>query len=168
MACAAKRLLVRSAGPLGCALVATWPTTALASDLRLFTPDTLEINGDLRLVAVDGELSWVDGGLGKLRSGSNGDLRVRPQLGNVNFIWQPRFTWSLSATVVGSLQGGERTEAGLSQAYLTFKPMRGSKVAFSARAGLMWPPVSLEHEGADWHVERASRPRRSTAGSARK
>ncbi len=22
----------------------------------------------------------------------------------------------------------------------------------SARAGLMWPPVSLEHEGADWHV----------------
>ena len=31
--------------------------------------------------------------------------------------------------------------------------MRSSSgVAFSARAGLMWPPVSLEHEGADWHV----------------
>jgi hypothetical protein len=30
--------------------------------------------------------------------------------------------------------------------------MRSSKVALSARAGLMWPPVSLEHEGADWHV----------------
>ena len=152
MASVATRLLVRSAGPLGCALAALCPTGALASDLRLFTPDTLEITGDLRLVAVNGERSWVDGGLGKLRSGSDGDLRVRPQLGNVNLIWQPRFTWSLGATVVGSLQGGERTEAGLSQAFLTFKPMRGSKVAFSARAGLMWPPVSLEHEGADWHV----------------
>jgi hypothetical protein len=55
--------------------------------------------------------------------------------------------------VVASLQGGERTQAGFSQAYLTFKPMRGSKLAFSARAGLMWPSVSLEHEGADWHVK---------------
>src|SRR6476660_4657778 len=36
--------------------------------------------------------------------------------------------------------------------------MRGSKVAFSARAGLMWPPVSLEHEGADWHVEHSITP----------
>ena len=35
----------------------------------------------------------------------------------------------------------------------SFRPMRGSKIAFSARAGLMWPPVSLEHEGADWHVK---------------
>jgi hypothetical protein len=51
------------------------------------------------------------------------------------------------------LQGGERTEAGLSQAYLTFRPMRSEKLSFSARIGLMWPPVSLEHEGADWHVK---------------
>src|SRR6185295_7315933 len=29
---------------------------------------------------------------------------------------------------------------------------RSTKVATSGRLGLMWPPVSLEHEGADWHV----------------
>ena len=140
---------------MGCALAALWGAPADASDLRLFAPDTLELNGDVRLVAVDGEKSWVDGGFGKLRSGNDGDhdFSVRPQLGNVNLIWQPQFTWSLSAVVVGTLQGGQRTEAGLSQAYLTFKPMRGSRVAFSARAGLMFPPVSLEHEGADWHVK---------------
>jgi hypothetical protein len=51
------------------------------------------------------------------------------------------------------VQGGQRTQAGLSQAYLSFRPMRSpSGTSFSARAGLMWPPVSLEHEGADWHV----------------
>ena len=49
---------------------------------------------------------------------------LKPQLGNANLIWQPQFSWSLSATVVGSLQGGEQTEAGLSQAYLSFRPMR--------------------------------------------
>jgi hypothetical protein len=152
MAGSGNRLRICSALPLGCALAALCAGPAGASDLRLFTPDNFELTGDLRLVAVDEPKSWVDGGFGKLRSGSNGDFRVRPELGNANLIWQPQFTWSLGATVVGSVQGGERTEAGLSQAYLTYKPMRSSKLAVSALAGLMWPPVSLEHEGADWHV----------------
>jgi hypothetical protein len=153
MACAARRLLFRGALPFGCALAALWATSATASDLRLFTPDTLEIDGDVRLVAVNGEPGWLDRRFGKLRSGSDGGLHVRPELGNAALVWQPQLAWSLSATVVGSLQGGERTQAGLSQAYLSFRPMRGSSsAALSARAGLMWPPVSLEHEGADWHV----------------
>jgi hypothetical protein len=144
---------------LGCALAALWATPASAqSELKLFTPDAFEASGDLRLVAADGEKSWMQGGFGKLRSGSNGDLRVRPQLGNLNLVWKPQFTWSLGATVVGSVQGGQRTEAGLSQAYFSFHPMRSSRLAFSARAGLMWPPVSLEHEGADWHVSESITP----------
>ena len=140
--------------PLGCALAALWAAPATAqSATGIFSPDAFELTGDVRLVAVDGEKSWVEGGFGKLRSGSDGDLRVQPQLGNVSLVWKPQFTWSLGATIVGSVQGGQHTDAGLSQAYLTFRPMRSSKLAFSARAGLMWPPVSLEHEGADWHVE---------------
>ena len=152
MANVVNRLRRSSAVPLGCALAALWAAPAFASELDLISPDTLEISGDLRLVGVDGPESWVDGGLGKLRSGSSDNFRVRPQLGNASLVWKPQFTWSLGATIVGSLQGGDRTEAGLSQAYLTFKPMRGSKIAVSGRLGLMWPPVSLEHEGADWHV----------------
>lgn len=153
MACAVRRLRNRSALPLGCALAALCPTQAAASDLRLFTPDTLELNGDVRLVAVDGEKSWLEGGFGKLRDGSDGNLTIRPRLGNADLVWKPQFTWSLSATVVGAVQGGERMQAGLSQAYLSFRPMRSSNgTSFTARAGLMWPPVSLEHEGADWHV----------------
>ena len=150
----ARRLRNRGAIPLGCALAALWVAPANAeSGAHLFTADSFELSGDLRLVAVDGEKSWVDGGFGRLRSGSDGDLRVQPQLGNATLVWKPQFSWSLGAIVVGSLQGGERTQAGLSQAYLTFRPMRSNKVAFSARAGLMWPPVSLEHDGADWHVK---------------
>src|SRR5947209_6422321 len=140
--------------PLGCALAALWATPATAqSALKLFNPDSFEFSGDMRLVALDGETSWTDGDFGKFRSGSDGDFRVQPQLGNVNLVWKPQFTWSLGATVVGSIQGGQRTQAGLSQAYLSYRPMRGSKLALSARAGLMWPPISLEHEGADWHVK---------------
>ncbi|HEX8938034.1 MAG TPA: hypothetical protein VF776_07175 [Sphingomicrobium sp.] len=153
MCCVVRRLLDRSAVPLGCALAALWVAPASADELKLFTADTFEISGDMRLVAVDGERSWIDGGFGKLRSGSNGKLRVRPELGNAALVWKPQFTWSLGAIVAGSVQGGDRTGAGLSQAYLTFRPMRSSWLVFSARAGLMWPPVSLEHEGYDWHVK---------------
>lgn len=155
MACAPKRLLACSAGPVAFALANLWSAPASAeSSFKLFTPDTLELSGDVRLVAVDGEESWVDGGFGKLRSGADDEgLRVQPQLGNVNLIWQPQLGWAVSATVVGSVQGGQRTDAGLSQAFLTYRPMRTGDVAFTARAGLMWPPVSLEHEGADWHVK---------------
>ena len=148
----AKRLLRGSSALLGCALAAL-SAPASASDFKLFTSETFELGGDLRLVGVDGEKGWVHGGFGKLRSGSDGDFKVQPQLGNVNLVWKPQFTWSLSATIVGTLQGGQRTEAGISQAYLSFKPMRSNKIAFSARAGLMFPPMSLEHEGADWHVK---------------
>src|SRR5438270_3784280 len=152
MGCVARRLLTGGAIPLGCALAALWAGPASA-EARLFTPDAFELSGDVRLVAVNGERSWLDGGFGKLRSGSDGDFRVQPELGNVDLVWKPQFNWALGAIVVGSLQGGARTEAGLSQAYVTFRPMRSGKVGLSGRAGLMWPPVSLEHEGADWHVK---------------
>ena len=140
--------------PLGCALAALWAMPASAdTGPGIFTRDAFEVSGDVRLVAVDGERSWVDGGFGKLRSGSGGDGQAQPQLGNLSLVWKPQLSWSLGAVVVGEIQGGQHTEAGLSQAYLTYRPMRSGKLAFSARAGLMWPPVSLEHEGADWHVK---------------
>ena len=138
MGCTARRLLTKGAIPLGCALAALWASPAIAqSSLKLLGADSFELSADVRVVAVDGETSWVDGGFGKLRSGSDGDLRLSPQLGNASLVWKPQFTWSLGAILVGSLQGGERTEAGLSQAYLTFRPMRSDKIAVSARAGLM-------------------------------
>src|ERR1044072_8547992 len=111
MAFAAKRLRTSSAAPLGCALAALWAAPANAS-VDLFSANTLELSGDVRVTGTDGEKSWLDGGFGKLRSSGGGDdFRVRPQLGNVSLVWKPQFAWSIGAGVVGSLQGGERTEA---------------------------------------------------------
>jgi len=125
-----------------------------ASEIELITPETVSLTASARLSAADGEESWVDGGFGKLAtSGDNaGDFRIIPQLGDINVIWQPRFGWSLSGTFVATLQGGERTEWGIEQAFLTFKPKRSSKHRIAARLGLLWPAISLEHQGADWHV----------------
>jgi hypothetical protein len=137
-----------AAAPLACAV----PASAEGADL--LSPETLSATGTVSLAATDGEESWLDRGFGKLTTsgGADGDFKVEPLLSEANLIWRPRFGWALSATVVATFQGGERNEAGISEAFLTYKPMRSSSSRFSARAGLMWPPVSLEHEGADWHV----------------
>ena len=126
---------------------------ASASDVDLFSSETVSASATFRLATTDGERSWVDGDFGKLGTSGGADgLRVSPELGEINLVWQPRLSWSLSATVVGTFQGGDRAEAGISQAFLKFKPLQGGASRVAVRAGLMWPPVSLEHEGADWHV----------------
>jgi hypothetical protein len=140
--------------PLLAAASLTFASPALAEGAGILSPQTVSVTGTVSMAATDGEESWVDGGFGKLSTSGDegGNLRVLPMLSEANLIWQPQFSWALSGTIVGTFQGGERTEAGLSEAYFSYKPMRGSSTRFSARAGLMWPPVSLEHEGADWHV----------------
>ena len=126
---------------------------SVAADFDLISANTLELTGDVRLSAANGPKSWIDGGFGKIdTSGDGGNFRLKPQVGEANLVWTPQFGWAFSGVVVGTLNGGERTRAGLSQAYLTYRPMRSQGLAFSARAGLLWPPVSLEHEGLDWHV----------------
>lgn len=127
-------------------------TPALAADEGP-AGGTWQAYGDVRLVVADGEQSWIDGRFGKLRSSGKGDdWRAKPELGNISLVWHPQFNWAWSATVVGRVQGGERTDAGLSEAFLTYRPMRSKRLSVSARSGLMWPAVSLEHEGLDWHV----------------
>ena len=71
-----KRLLHGSARLVGCALCCCASPAAGQSNLSLFAPDNLQLIGDVRLVAVDGEKSWIDGGFGKLRSsGAGNDIR---------------------------------------------------------------------------------------------
>jgi hypothetical protein len=117
-------------------------------------PYDLSVTGDVRLVGVDGEESWLDGGVGKLRfgAGSGDDVQIRPRAMEGTIAWQPHLSWSLSGTVVAIAQRGQEHPIDLSEAYLTFKPMPIGKLRISARAGLFWPPISLEHGGPEWAV----------------
>lgn len=139
--------------------LASSATTASAgeSGADILSAETLELSIDTRVYAVDGEKSWLDGGFGKLRYGgkdtrNSSDLRARPDFAEANLVWKPRFSWAISGTVVGTVQHKDKLEVGLSEAFLSFKPLSGGKAKFSARAGLMWPTISLEHAGGDWTV----------------
>lgn len=142
---------------LAAALLAT---PALAqSGADLFSHETIHASGDVRVVGVDGERSWLGEGFGKGRfGGGNGEVRARPELAEGALIWQPRFSWSLGATVVAVAQQGQEHPIDLSEAMLTLKPLMAGATKVSARAGLFWPPVSMEHGHADWQVEETVTP----------
>ncbi len=104
-------------------------------------------------MAADGEPSWTDGGFGKTRfDGKQGDAAARPVLAEAALIWEPELRWDLRGTVVVAAQHGQDKAVDLVEAFIAYKPVPRGPTRFSARAGLYWPAVSLEHEGASWTV----------------
>ena len=139
------------------ALQAAAPAAAAGAGTDLFSSETISISSDFRLVGVDGERAWLDDGFGKLRFGASegtnrSDFHVEPEFGEANLVWRPRLSWAVSGTIVAAVQNKDGLDAGLSEAFLSFKPLSGGKSKFSARAGLMWPAISLEHSGPEWAV----------------
>jgi hypothetical protein len=114
----------------------------------LFSRDTLSGLIDLRLGAADGETAWIDGGLGKARFGDGGKLA----LGEASIVWNPRFSSRLGAVVVAQSQQGQDRIIDAGEAYLTYRGDVASSVRISGRAGLIYPPISLEHDGLEWSV----------------
>jgi len=115
----------------------------------LFSRDTISGLVDVRLVAADGETSWVDGAVGKARFG-DGHQGLR--LGEAALVWNPRFSDTVSAVVVGESQDGQRHLVDLGEGYFAYRSRPGSALRLSARAGVFYPPISLEHDGLDWSV----------------
>ena len=129
------------------------------AEADLFSPETLAGRLDLRLGASDGERSWVDGGFGKTRfSGAKDGWAVRPQVAEAALEWKPRFNWEWQGVVSAEMQPRQSPKVDLGEAYIQYKPVPHSDTHFSARAGLMYPAISLEHDAPIWSVSRTITP----------
>lgn len=123
------------------------PTTDIISR------NTFVVLLDARVAIANGERSWVNGGLGKTRwqGTDDGDYKVVAAPVEAALVWLPRFTSSLSGNVSAAWQRDQDNDVDLIEAFLQFNPARTGPVGFSARAGLMWPEISLEHStGGIW------------------
>jgi hypothetical protein len=133
------------------AVVACWPAPA-AAQAEILGVDAFDGQIDLRASAVGGETSWSDGGFGKLRAGGrDGDTRARLRVASVDLAWKPEFSWNLSGLVSVTRQQGQSNDFDINEAFLKFRSAP-EKVRFSARVGMFWPPISLEHGGSNWTV----------------
>jgi len=115
--------------------------------------DTFSVLLDARLVAADGHLSWAKGGLSKTRfSGTaSGDMKVKVLPMEADLIWQPRFTSTLTGNVSAAWQRDQENDVDLIEGFVTWLPPRKGKTGISAKAGLYWPEISLEHAtGGAW------------------
>ncbi len=121
----------------------------------ILSGDAFTILLDGRLAVANGERSWVNRGLGKTRfdGTSDGDYDVYAVPVEADLVWTPRFTESLSANVSAAWQRDQENAVDLIEAFVNYLPLDTGDVSFSARAGLMWPEISLEHStGGAWSV----------------
>jgi hypothetical protein len=139
------------------ALLAFVPAPALAQSDFL---QQIGLSGliDLRLALADGEQSWRHGDTGKLRfGGDDGDWTPHAAIGDAHILWQPvAGAWRVH--VDARLQPGQDKPFGLNEAWLGWKPVPSGDTRVAARAGLFYPPVSLENDGPGWTTTRTITP----------
>ena len=136
---------------------------AARAETQLFAPENLSAWLDVRAVSANGEASWrapnrdydgVGGGFGKLRYGHETKL----DLAQAAINWKPRLADTVTAYVLAQYTPGSLTDFGVSEAFIKWKPVPTSDLRWSVRLGQMFPPVSMEHDGAGWSVSRTITP----------
>ena len=126
-------MIVLVAGP--------WPSAQARGVFDRSTVSGVAVAGP---VLASGGEAWTSGGLGKLEH-SGADFAADAILA-----WRPDLTPRVSAHVALALQSSVRGVVGLDEAYLRLRRDPEAVLGVSARAGLFFPPASLEHDGAEW------------------
>lgn len=109
---------------------------------------------ELSLGVADAEESWLSGGFGKTAfSGSDDGWEADARLTQAVVEWRASFGFALGAVASVQYQPAVRPWVDLNEAYLTLNapPMAAGRL--SGRAGIFYPPVSLEHPGVGWTTQ---------------
>jgi hypothetical protein len=140
-------------------LAALATATAGDEDARTAFLDDFSARLDVRAIFADGERTWLKDAFGKTRFGNGEDAEARLVLANAALVWHPQvMDWDLQAHVHAQANPGQYNGVDLVEAYLKWKPLPDGETRFSARAGLFFPPVSLEHDGLAWTTTRTLTP----------
>jgi hypothetical protein len=125
--------------------------TGSGTDILSFNTFSILLDG--RFVLSDGNLTWAQGGLSKARFDGtpSGKLDFAFVPVEADLMWQPRFTRTLTGNVSAAAQRDQENAVDLIEAFVTWLPPREGKFGFSAKGGLYWPEISLEHAtGGAW------------------
>jgi hypothetical protein len=107
-----------------------------------------ELSLDARLVNSDAGRSFMEGGLGAVRFGSNDDA---VQLGRARFALTQQLGELWGAHLDASMfDDRDRSPVGVSEAYLLFRPYPFAGYRLRLKAGGFYPPISLENRAPGW------------------
>jgi hypothetical protein len=111
---------------------------------------------DARLAAADGGRGWLDAGLGKTRYGGGTDgARTLARVSQASVLLGLDFSEALRIRLQANLDaepGGAARQGRLDliEAYAQYQPALTPSFRLRARAGMFFPPLSLEHDGPAW------------------
>jgi hypothetical protein len=122
--------------------------------MRTAMPGELDLLGvaSARGTVADGRTPWLQGGFGRLTEGGDGaEALLRGEL-HLGVDWAPSPTWLVHAHAVahGEPDSYAGQRAGLTEAFLQFRPELTPATALRFRAGLFFPPTSLENTDPLW------------------
>lgn len=110
---------------------------------------TVDGYADLRMVVPSNQVSWQDGGLGKLRFGAgdgNPDFTFAEAAAEISALITPE----LIGVVTSRIAPKQYTAADLLDGYLRYRPVSTSPFRWSIKGGAFFPPVSLENTEIGW------------------
>lgn len=107
----------------------------------------LHAYADERLVAAPNDTSWTRGGFGKTRYG---DGQTRLHFGGAAVYASAQITPELLALGQVQYQTSGHSGFSLLEAWLRYRPGSTTPWRWFVRAGVFFPPVSLENEGVGW------------------
>lgn len=120
--------------------------TASRAQTDLFSRETLHGVADVRLGVGEVERGWLDGGAGKTGAAHGADLTVP----RAAIVWTPDLGVAVRGHVTVQYQPQASPDLDINEAFLEFRapPMAAGRL--SAKVGVFYPPVSLEHDGTAW------------------
>jgi hypothetical protein len=104
--------------------------------------------GDLRLISPSDQRSWVDGGLGKTRFGS--EYGSPATSGEIDAEANLQLLPELLLTGLARIAPTQKTFVDFLEAYARYRPVSTSAFRFSAKGGAFFPPISLENTEVGW------------------
>lgn len=129
----------------------------LASNLAAHSQDNFpefSVSGlaDARISYSSGEQSWLDGGYGKTRYGSdvNGNDKFRLNLSEVSLILGAQFNWEFSSFVHLKFDPEQKNDIDVVEAYITYNNLLESGVRTKVRLGVFFPHISMENTDIAW------------------
>ncbi len=111
---------------------------------------SVDAYADARLVLpAGGEKSWIDGGLGKFRFGA---AQPSPNFRLVEAVAQGTLavTDELHAVGVIRLEPEQRSGLDILESYASWRPGAEGGWQWSAKAGVFFPPISVENDDLGW------------------
>src|SRR5690606_35932459 len=112
---------------------------------------SLAVHGylDLRVAVPSDNEDWSEGGLGKTRFGdADDDGMVLAPTGALALAWQAPPALLASAQV--QYQPEQRRELDVLDAWVRYRPVSTTPWRWSLKAGVFFPPVSLENDNIGW------------------